>query len=287
MTSWCHGHGGCSSVRPMARKQRTKRRRSARRVARSTQAASVSTAAPDASPPAPAEPSSRAPERSHAPERRRALGWPIGVALVAVIGIGVLLAMTLNRADEEPVAASASPGIVVGVPGGEVLPETATATASPVATPSPSPSPTIRPTVAPTASASPPPVTPAPTAAPTPAPPPPTPEPTIVVVALAQPDDAVASFYADAAAGDFDAAYALWSDRMKATYPRHENLDDRFDQTASITFEQLAVASQTSSTASVQANFVETYDSGSSREFVGYWELVLVDGRWLLDAPHY
>jgi hypothetical protein len=74
---------------------------------------------------------------------------------------------------------------------------------------------------------------------------------------------------------------------MKATYPRQENLDDRFDDTASITFEQLFVASRTSRTATVQANFVETYDSGSSREFIGYWELVLVDGRWLLDAPHY
>jgi hypothetical protein len=40
-------------------------------------------------------------------------------------------------------------------------------------------------------------------------------------------------------------------------------------------------------TATVQANFVETYESGSTREFIGYWELIAVDGRWLLDAPHY
>ena len=134
-------------------------------------------------------------------------------------------------------------------------------------------------------------VTPAPTAlampAPVPTNPPATPEPTAVVVALVQPDDTVASFYRDVAAGDFDAAYGLWSDRMKATYPRQENLDDRFADTASITFEQLNVVSQTSSSATVQANFVETYDSGSSREFVGYWELINVGGRWLLDAPHY
>jgi hypothetical protein len=47
------------------------------------------------------------------------------------------------------------------------------------------------------------------------------------------------------------------------------------------------VAEQGATTATVQANFVETYDSGSSRRFVGYWELILVDGRWLLNAPTY
>lgn len=37
----------------------------------------------------------------------------------------------------------------------------------------------------------------------------------------------------------------------------------------------------------VQANFIETDESGGSREFIGYWELVHVDGAWLLDFPHY
>ena len=74
---------------------------------------------------------------------------------------------------------------------------------------------------------------------------------------------------------------------MKATYPRRENLDERFDTTAAITFHQLQVVEQTTAAAVVQANFTETYDGGSSREFVGFWRLVLVDGRWLLDEPHY
>jgi hypothetical protein len=108
-----------------------------------------------------------------------------------------------------------------------------------------------------------------------------------VIVAVAQPEDSVAAFYGNVAAGNFDAAYALWSDRMKATYPRQENLDDRFDDTASITFEQLRLVDLTDQTATVQANFIETYDSGSSREFIGYWQLIQVDGRWLLDEPHY
>jgi hypothetical protein len=37
----------------------------------------------------------------------------------------------------------------------------------------------------------------------------------------------------------------------------------------------------------VQANFIEEYESGATREFIGYWEVILVDGAWLLDQPHY
>jgi hypothetical protein len=74
---------------------------------------------------------------------------------------------------------------------------------------------------------------------------------------------------------------------MKATYPRAENLDQRFDDTASITFSQLSVAQQSDSTATVQANFTEVYEGGSSREFVGYWNLVRTSDGWLLDEPHY
>jgi hypothetical protein len=225
-------------------------------------------------------------------DRRRApAGWLIGGSLAALMAIVAILAIGMQRTDDEIAAATTAPSIVVGTPGGAVI-AAETATPSAVASPTPAAMPTAVPTPAPT---------PLPTAVPTPAPvavvtpapapanppPPATPEPTAVIVALAQPDDSVAAFYGNVAAGNFDAAYSLWSDRMKATYPRQENLDDRFDDTASITFEQLFVASRTSRTATVQANFVETYDSGSSREFIGYWELVLVDGRWLLDAPHY
>jgi hypothetical protein len=225
--------------------------------------------------------------------RRKRAGWLIGGSLAALMAVVAILAIGMERTDDEIAAATSAPSIVVGTPGGAVIAvETATPSvvASPaptavptaVPTPAPTPVPTTVPTPAPVAV-----VTPAPTPANAPAPPPPTPEPTTVIVALAQADDSVAAFYANVAAGNFDAAYSLWSDRMKATYPRQENLDDRFDDTANITFEQLFVASQTSRTATVQANFVETYDSGSSREFIGYWELVLVNGRWLLDAPHY
>ncbi|MDQ2673148.1 MAG: hypothetical protein M3Y40_00655 [Chloroflexota bacterium] len=114
-----------------------------------------------------------------------------------------------------------------------------------------------------------------------------TPEPTVIVATADQPTDAVAAFYAHAAAGEFDAAYALWSDRMKRDFPRQENLDGRFDSTAAIDFTQLETVARDAGRAVVQANFVEQYDSGDTREFIGYWELTLVDGRWLLDQPHY
>ena len=87
--------------------------------------------------------------------------------------------------------------------------------------------------------------------------------------------------------GRFDEAYSLWSDRMKAAYPREPNLDGRFAETADIAFSALYVASQSANAATVQANFRETYESGSSRDFIGYWRLVNVDGRWLLDEPTY
>jgi len=205
------------------------------------------------------------------------------VAAAAVFGLAVLAAIALNG-DGNQAATSPSPTIVVGVPGGAVT-SVETPTPSPTATPTPEP--TAEPTPEPTAAPTPQPVvTPAPEPA-APAPTPAAPDPTPVIVAVAQPDDAVAAFYANVAEGDFDAAYALWSARMKATYPRQENLDERFDDTARITFHQLEVVEQRGDYAVVQANFTETYDSGSSRQFIGYWELVRVDGRWLLDAPHY
>ena len=207
-------------------------------------------------------------------------------------GLAILVAFGF-RGPSDPAGDVDGRTIEVGVPGGVVIPQaspipttTSLPAATPAQTPEPTPAPVAAATPAPTPLATP---GPQPSPAPTAAPPPPaaTPAPTTVVVAVAQPDDSVASFYRNAAAGSFDAAYALWSARMKATYPREENLDGRFGQTAGIEFTQLSVVEQTERTATVQANFVETYDGGGSREFIGYWQLVLVDGRWLLDEPHY
>ena len=210
------------------------------------------------------------------------------VIVVTIAGLVVLGLLTWPREDDLA-AASPKPSIIVGIPGGAVIPDP-----TPPPTPSAAPTPTeapAEPTPVPPPAPAPEP-TPEPTAEPPPvadqtAPPVQTPEPTPVIVAVAGPADTVAAFYAAVVDGAFDDAYALWSARMRATYPREVNLDSRFDETASITFHQLAVVEQGPGSATVQANFTETSDSGSSQEFIGFWRLVQVDGRWLLDEPHY
>jgi hypothetical protein len=215
-----------------------------------------------------------------APRRRAKAVAAIAAVVALLVAIGVVGGRLRSDAGEVG-------GVVVGTPRGEVLYATPDPTTS--ATPRPTPEPTEAPSPQPTVAS---------TAAPTPAatpvwvaaatPPPTTPAPAPIIVARATtPDETVATWYSYVANGDFDAAYSLWSDRMKATYSRRENLDERFGQTAAITFTHLEVVQQGQRTATVQANFVETYESGSTREFIGYWELIAVGGRWLLDAPHY
>ena len=225
------------------------------------------------------------------PAPRRRLGaWPLLAAglVVLVAAVGVLF---LQRATPD-VAASPSPTIIVGTAGGFVTSEGEPSAAPTAVPPSSSPVPTEAPvateapvtapapTAPPVVPATQPPATAAPAAAASP-------QPTAVALAVAGPDDTVSAFYAHVVDGEFDAAYSLWSERMRAAYPRSENVDQRFDETASIEFQQLFVAEQAGDRATVQANFTETYDSGSSRQFIGYWRLVRVDGRWLLDEPSY
>ena len=242
-----------------------------------------------------AEPTTGAAEQDG--ERDRRWVWvlvPIGGLLIVALLLGGQWLGGSAGADIP------SPSIVLGEVGGAVftpgptpLRPTSTPQPTTVPTAAPTPAPTAVPTPAPTAVPA---ATPPPTAGPTPAPPtpaPPTPEPpatptpTTVVAALSQPEDAVAAFYEHVVDEEFDAAYALWSDRMKSEFPRAENLDGRFDETASITFTQLRTVGRDGNRALVQANFVEEYESGATREFIGYWEVVQVDGRWLLDQPHY
>ena len=234
-------------------------------------------------------------------ERDRRWAW----VLVPIAGL-LLLALVFSGQwlDGGAGADAPPPSIEVGEVGGAIFSPGQTPrdpTSAPVPTTQPTPVPTPVPTTAPTTVPTPaattaPVATPLPTVAPTPAPttPPPatpepqrTPVPTVVVVAVLEPEDIVAAFYGHVVDEEFDEAYALWSDRMKSEFPREENLDGRFDVTASITFTQLRTVASGGSRALVQADFVEEYESGATREFIGYWEVVQVDGRWLLDQPHY
>jgi serine/threonine-protein kinase len=218
-----------------------------------------------------------APDRrpSRTPRRPAALVTLAVLAGIALLAGGWMWESLRGGAD-------GLPGVVVGSPGGAIIEELASSTARPTerATATAAPSATAAATPAPSSAP------PAPPAA-TPAPPAATPAPTAVVVAATEPDDAVAAFYGYVEAQRFDEAYALWSERMKAAYPREPNLDERFADTADISFTELRVASRSGNAATVQANFRETYRSGAARDFIGYWQLVLVDGRWLLDQPTY
>ncbi len=216
---------------------------------------------------------------------RRALsGLILGVTALALVAVWLFIARPMSDLTAEPVRTpEAAGGFAVGVPGGLSSEEPSPAaiatpaiTARPAleATPAATAVPTVAPTLAPPSA----PVTVAQT---------PTVPPSPTAESATGPAEAVFNFYEAVTDADFDTAYALWGERMRAAYPRDPNLDSRFDQTATITFSQLSVAEASSETATVQANFTETYESGSSRQYIGYWRLIRVDGRWLLDEPHY
>jgi hypothetical protein len=215
-----------------------------------------------------------------APSRSRRYAWAVA-AIAGLVAIAVLLSGRWLPGRTDVAAPTPVPSIVVGELEGVVVtprptpqPTSPTAVPTPLATSSP-PTPTAVPaTVAP---ATPQPATPAPA----------TPIPTSVVAVASDPAETVARFYGHAVDEEFDAAYALWSERMKSAFPREENLDGRFDETAAISFTQLRTVAVDGASAIVQANFIEEYESGGSREFIGYWELVIVDGAWVLDFPHY
>lgn len=219
-------------------------------------------------PPAGVVTSPQLPDRIPPPDRR-ARTRAAAAFVLALLLVGGYVGGRLIGGDQ---VAEVLP-VIVGPPGGVAYQN---------------PSPTPRPAVSPSSEPSTTPATPTPVARtpPTDAPPAP-PETAPPAIAMVAPDDAVAAFYEHVVAERFDEAHALWSDRMKATYPRATNLEGRFDSTESITFDALFVASQSASEATVQANFTERYEGGSSRQFIGYWRLVRVDGRWLLDEPNY
>jgi hypothetical protein len=197
-----------------------------------------------------------------------------GLTALAFVAVALYLASRVSDPAAEPLRTpEAVGGVVVETPG-VALPEV---TAVPMATPTSAAAPTPEAT----AVAAP---TPTPVVAMQATPVPATPS---AAVAAGDPAEAVLTFYQAVAGDDFDAAYALWDEGMRAVYPREPNLDSRFDETAEITFSQLSVAEMSGDSATVQANFTETYESGASRQFIGYWRLVLVDGRWLLAEPHY
>ena len=125
-------------------------------------------------------------------------------------------------------------------------------------------------------------VSPAATARPTPTR---TPAPSI-----GSPSAAVIDFYDAVERHDWDRAIARWSRSMRERYPPDEWLIGRFSRTNRIDIVRLRQTALNSAagTATVAVSLVE-YRSvePSPRSFSGSWELVRVNGRWLLNEPHF
>ncbi|HUQ43510.1 MAG TPA: protein kinase [Candidatus Limnocylindria bacterium] len=145
-------------------------------------------------------------------------------------------------------------------------------TVTPSKTPEPTPSPTPEPT-------------PRPTSPPTPRP---TPRPTEAVPQISAPARAVVAFYDAVERHDWDTATALWSASMQERYPPEEWLIDRFRRTTRMDITRLVTVSQGDGRARVEVSLTEYRTvEPSPRRFAGAWDLVHVDGRWLLDDPDF
>jgi hypothetical protein len=105
----------------------------------------------------------------------------------------------------------------------------------------------------------------------------------------AAPAQAVLTFYALAAAGQFDGAARLWSPQMLVAYPPGEHVTQRFSQTRELTVRRAEVVSldETTGRASVAVDLVEVLGTPPvTRRYVGTWQLVRGPGGWLLDQPN-
>ena len=101
---------------------------------------------------------------------------------------------------------------------------------------------------------------------------------------------AVVDFYDAVAAHDWERATGRWSGRMQRQYPPDKWLIGRFAKTTRIDITSLHTTALDSAagTATVAVTLVEYRTvEPSPRTFSGTWELVRVNGRWLLDEPHF
>jgi hypothetical protein len=157
---------------------------------------------------------------------------------------------------------------------------TATASPSAAATPDATPSPTDQPAAQPA-------VQPAP-AQPAPAQPQVAEQPAPVPGAQAgasDPRGSISSFYQAVAAHQFDAAAATWSARMQSAYPPPQYINQRFAYTQQMNLRQAQVIANNGQTATVYIDLIEVY-AGSTRHWVGTWQLVETPSGWLLNQPN-
>ena len=98
------------------------------------------------------------------------------------------------------------------------------------------------------------------------------------------------AFYDAVEDHDWDTATNLWSPSMQERYPPDEWLVGRFRKTTRIDITSLRTVAlnRDAGTATVQVSLVEYRTvEPSPRTFVGSWDLVRINGRWVLDDPHF
>ena len=98
------------------------------------------------------------------------------------------------------------------------------------------------------------------------------------------------AFYDAVERHDWETAIDLWSPSMQQRYPVQEWLIDRFERTTRIDITRLRTISvdQEAGVARVAVSLVEYRTvEPSPRTFVGAWDLVRIDGRWVLNDPDF
>lgn len=209
-------------------------------------------------------------EREAAPRsRRKAPVWILPLAAAAVVA--VLLAMPVlgwfKAAGSQNTAQLPLTGFNSSSP-------TATASPSPSATPDATPSPTDQPAAQPAAQ---------PAQAQPPVPQQPAPVPAAQAGA-SDPRGSISGFYQAVAAHQFDAAAAIWSARMQSAYPPPQYINQRFAYTQQMNLRHAQVVANNGQTATVYIDLIEVY-AGSTRHWVGTWQLVQTSSGWLLNQP--
>ena len=98
---------------------------------------------------------------------------------------------------------------------------------------------------------------------------------------------AVARFYQLTEQGQYDAAAALWSSRMRAEYPPAQNINGRFARSDTLMLQSIDLRSidEANGRATVSIDLLEVLDNGVARRWVGSWYLVRGTAGWLLDQP--
>ena len=226
---------------------------------------------------------SRGPARDER-RRRRALAPP-AIAGIGSVGVAIAIAVMVLSTGAQLIggvleATATAPPLALGPTSSatgalvqSAVPSSSASASSAIVVERPSMAPVLSPV---------PTVRPAATARPTPNR---TPTPSI-----ASPSAAVVDFYDAVEDHDWDRAIARWSRSMRERYPPDEWLIGRFSRTTRMDIVRLRQTALNSSagTATVAVSLVE-YRSvePSPRSFAGSWELVRVNGRWLLNEPHF